>query len=279
MAHFGIHFGLRVGGFASAVVAVAIVLSLGTAARAQLVASDTFNYTPGGTLSGSGGTGWSGAWTGNANTITAGLTYPGLADSASNAVTTSGSGSGSFRTLSAAQTSSDASPIYVAFLVRAVSSNFGPGTGDYAGLSLFQGTGNERFFTGAPYQTSTYGFDDQGGNVVVTGPAITPAATHLLVYRFGASRIDFYADPTPGQPLPATSTGSTNKGVITFDTIRIQAGTGANVNMSFDELRIGSSFASVAPAAVVPEPGTTVPVLAGIAVTAASALLRRRASR
>ncbi|MEX2309295.1 MAG: hypothetical protein WD738_16970 [Pirellulales bacterium] len=178
-------------------------------------------------------------------------------------VATDGGNVASFRNLSSAMTTGGTTPIYISFLVNSTSTPSNPNT-SYAGISLYNSsTGTEQFFMGMPFGRVNYGWDIQPGTGVgainSSGPAVD-GTVNLLVYRLsqgisGTTNVELFANPTPGQPLPAPTASRLNfRTNFVFNQIRIQAGVGSDVHLNFDELRIGDSFDSVAP--VIPEAGT-----------------------
>jgi MYXO-CTERM domain-containing protein len=250
---------------------LAPVLCLG---QASVV--DEFTGSPGNIAGTGGGTGFGGTYTGAGSVVSPGLTYPNLL-TAGNSFQTAGTNNGAFRTL-AAPINTDAGTVYIGFLTAAAQ-----GTApDYAGLSLFSnGTNTEEIFLGKPFQAGNYGFDISGVAGGALNSATAPVGTtpSLLVYRLTftptGDKIDFFANPTPGQALPATPTLTFNipEGELadTLTSIRLQSGEGAGTAtpFRFDELRGGGSFADVAP---VPEPAA----LGLLGVAGLLALRRRR---
>jgi hypothetical protein len=241
----------------------------------QATVYDPFSGSTGGINGTGGGSGFGGNYSGAGNVVSPGLTYPGLS-STGNAFSTAGNNNGAFRNLGA-PINTDAGTIFVSFLTAPT----GTPAPDYAGLSFFSGgQSTEELFLGKPFQASNYGFDVSGvtGGALNSPTAPVTTATSLLVYRLNftpsGETIDFYANPTPGQPLPATPTltFAIPEGALadTLTSIRLQSGEGAGgaTPFLFDELRGGGSFADVTP---VPEPvSLAVLALAGVLV------LRRR---
>ena len=250
--------------------AAAPLVSFGAAA-----VSDSFTGNPGSVVGQGGGAGFGGNWSGAGNVVSPGLTYPGL-QTAGNKFNTAGSNAGAFRDLGA-PISTDGGTIYVGFLAA----NSGGTAPDYAGLSFYSGGQNtEELFLGKPFQVANYGFDVSGVNAQNSPTAPVTTTPSLLVYRLtftpAGDKIDFFANPTPGVPLPATPTLTFNipedSFADTFTSIRLQSGEGAGTGtpFTFDELRGGGSFEDVAPA--VPEPAA----LGLLGVAGLLALRRRR---
>ena len=261
-----------------AIAGPAVITTVTSSAPAVLLGSDSFDYPAGAIAGQNGGTGATGAYTGAGNVTTPGLAYPNF-QSSGNKFTTGvpPNDSGAFRPIPPINT--DAGTFFVGFLASV------PGAiPNYGGISFFtaatpgQTGGSEELFLGKPSGTDTYGFDVSGvaGDTSVgTGfsnvtASPTPA---LLVYRItftpAGDTIDSYINPVPGQPLPATPTGTfaipEDSFPDTVNNLRFQSGTQP---INFDELRIGTTFADVAP---VPEPAT-----AGLLAAGALGLLARR---
>jgi MYXO-CTERM domain-containing protein len=257
---------------------VAVGLSLFVSASiATAQVSDSFTGAPGPIAGQTGGSGFSGAYSGAGNVVSPGLTYGSLAASG-NKFATAGSNNGAFRTL-AAPINTDAGTIYAGFLAAG-----GSGTlPDYAGISFYSGgTSTEELFLGKPFQNANYGFDVSGvAGGVGTGATPVTTATTLLVYKLdftpAGDTVSLYVNPTPGGALPATPDATfaipEDTFANTFTSIRLQSGEGAGgaSPFFFDELRGGGSFASVTP--VVPEPAAL-----GLLSLGALTLLRRRSA-
>jgi MYXO-CTERM domain-containing protein len=260
--------------FACSALAFCLAAAAPLASFGAAAVSDSFTGSPGPVLGQGGGAGFGGSYTGAGNIVAPGLTYPGLQTSG-NKFNTTGSNAGAFRDL-AAPISTDGGTIYVAFLAA----NSGGTAPDQGGLAFFSaGQSEEELFLGKTFQAN-YGFvvlDATGGTSAAAPVSTTPS---LLVYRLtftpAGDKIDFYANPTPGAALPATPTLTSNipedAFFDTFTSIYMQSGEGAgnSTPLSFDELRIGSSFADVAP---VPEPAA----LGLVGLAGLLAMRRRRA--
>ena len=246
----------------------AVFVFSATAAKAAILASDSFDYALGPIVGLNGGTGFSGAYTGVGSVTAPGQTYPGLT-AAGNTFTTNGSDQGAFRTL-AAPLGTDSGTVFVRFL----GSNTGGGVPDYAGFSFFNG-GTEELFLGKPFLSTNYGFDTQmGAPGTFTGPtAPISATTSLLVYRltFGPTTdtIDFFYNPgsTLGTPDATFTTSDNTVFGPTFTGIRLQSGNNAPT-FDYDEIVIATQAADV----LIPEPS----VLGLVGIAAAGLVIRRR---
>jgi hypothetical protein len=258
--------------------AATFTLSGLSSAKAQLIASDEFDYSSSNLDGQGGGVGWGDTWGGgSANfSITSGLTYSSL-QTLGNAVTGGGQ---TYRTLSAPVASSGS--VYVAFLLNQSSAN-------YANVGVFSGS-TELVSIGDTYTgsgpSSTYSFNASsnvpgagGGVYVSSGVSIDTTSTQLLVLEIDNSNplqtsFYMYLNPAIGGAAPLQSTAVASfvatAGGFTFDRVRIEDAGG-----TIDELRIGSDFASVTP---VPEP-TTMGLLLMAGGGAAMAIRRRKLGR
>ena len=246
----------------------AVFVFSATAAKAAILASDSFDYALGPIAGLNGGTGFSGAYTGVGSVTAPGQTYPGLT-AAGNTFTTNGSDQGAFRTL-AAPLGTDSGTVFVRFL----GSNTTLGAPNYAGFSFFTGA-SEELFLGKPFLSTNYGFDTQmGAPGTFTGPTATiSATTSLLVYRltFGPTTdtIDFFYNPgsTLGTPDATFTTADNTVFGPTFTGIRLQSGNNAPT-FDYDEIVIATQAADV----LIPEPS----VLGLVGIAAAGLVIRRR---
>ena len=261
-----------------AMTAASAVATAASTAPAAVLVSESFDYAAGPIAGQNGGTGFTGAYNGAGNVTSPGLTYPNFAASG-NKFTTAvpPDNAGGFRPINPINT--DAGTVFVGFLASV------PGAiPNYGGISFFtagtpgQTGGSEELFLGKPSGTDSYGFDVSGvagDDTVGTGRTTVnaSAAPSLLVYRLNftgaGDTIDVFVNPAPGEPLPATPNGTfaipEDAFPDTFNNIRLQSG---NQPISFDEYRIGTTYADVTP---VPEPAS-----AGLLAAAALGLLARR---
>ncbi len=117
----------------------------------------------------------------------------------------------------------------------------------------------------------------------LTGTA-TDTTTHLLVLDLeftasGSTEANLYVDPTPGTaPTGAPQATEDYTNGFVFNQFRFQSGSAAGYAYNFDELRMGGSYADIAPVAA-PEPGgATVLALGGFALASAAWRRRRKLS-
>jgi len=274
----------------SPLIAAGLVSLCCPSARAQLLFSEGFNYTPGTGLAGSVNPGNSTAWTGgSASELQIGstnLTYSGLQQAPGNELvyTSSGSGSTSYNTYSAVTSGS----IYYSFLISCTTlptaneyiSALNPGTttpgGSSDDLSLYVGASG----TGWKIGVRTTG----GGSGAAYSGTLVSGTTYLVVgeLTLGSAPVaNLYVDPTPGgsQTATPTATQSTTTAINTVDDVgfKVQSVTTTG-NFVIDDLLIASDWADVTPASEVPEPSTL--ALLGLgALGLAWNLRRRQASR
>ena len=238
-------------------------------ASAALIAADSFNAQPGAALQGQGGgTGFSSPWmpgafnasiTNNYTTNAGSLSYPGLATSnGSVSATATNAISGLTRTLST-PLGTVGTTDYFSILLRPDGPVTGGTFNNFFGLYLNASNGNDQFF-GKPGNgpTGFYDLEDRGGtDQYNTGTMAVTGQTALLVLRIdflasGINRETLYVNPTVGAPEPYLGAVKQDEpiGLITGVTLY---STGA---FTADEIRIGTTFADVVPAATVPEPSS-----------------------
>jgi hypothetical protein len=259
-------------------------------AQASLVLSDGFNYTSGGNLSGNGS--WNGGFSTTYVTVGSGnLTYPGLADFSpsgneasvlvNNTAGTSSSPWWTAATFSSAPSSGD---VYASFLLNY--STIAAGA-NYTFMGLLPTAGNTGTFSSAndpvdmAEKTVTGGYElgvrSYGGSAVygTTPPVLTLGTTYLVVldYSFSAKTVSLFIDPTLGgapEGTPTAVSTAGTKAATDLDSIYLrsagnQAAGGGVASPPFlvDDVRIGTTWADVTPAAV-PEP--TAVTLVGLGV-------------
>ncbi len=274
-------------------------------AQSSLIVADGFAGPPGAITNQGGGYGWQAGknWTSssasNPDQVTSGgLTFAvngqTLAVSGGK-LTTVGGDVGAYRrppTDFGAYGGAVNQDLWIGFLAANTNSAM---ASSYAGLSLFN-TG-EQFFIGVPSGTDAYGFQNTSVNgpdgAAQTVPATLAAPdtqTHFLVTHFsftasGTTEVTFYVDPTPGLDA-SVQTPVLDKVYTTsflFNEFRFQSGSDANGAAhayNFDELRLGSTYGDIAPAAA-PEPSPVADMALGMACLGVLALTacKRRAQR
>jgi hypothetical protein len=249
-------------------------ISLPTTAAADLV-YEGFSYTQGSSLSGqNGGAGWGAAWNSSQSALGVnvgpGLNFGGLATeegAASSDPATTGSVAFYTRQLGATY-GADNTTIFISVLLRPDT-----GFGFYGGINL------EGVFIGKSGTAGTYGIEDSTNNVSSSSEAPVAGTTVLLVLRAdflpGNDHFSLYIDPTPGLAEPATADAlKTNFDLLPASFIFLNNAGG----WTTDEIRIGSTFASVTPQAV-PEPSSLILVAWGLGTGFALRSRRRPAAR
>jgi hypothetical protein len=252
----------------------ALFLSAGLS-NAALIAYDGFDYgSPGGDLTGkNGGTGWSGAYTTASNSTvytTTGLTYTGLTTTGGAVNTSDGSGltTTSFRGFNAISSGE----MWISFLAQR---NTGASGSTFAGVSFYNSGGTDNGANGEFGIANSAGDvwrivdPSTGGTSTTTTVSITEATTFLLVAQViwsdvGDETVNLWVNPAIGGTL-GTANATQSMPMSNIDKVRIAGATA--VDYTFDEVRIGTTFASV----TVPEPSTA--LLGGLGLLA---LLRRR---
>jgi PEP-CTERM motif len=245
-------------------------------AHATLLFQEAFNYTAGSALADSGnvnpGSGL--AWNGGNAGLTIGngnLTYSGLTDLGGNelsiANSTAGTSINTFNNVTSGQ-------IYYSFLLDVTTAD---GANDYV-TSLNPGTtapnGGSDALAVYVYSNNTLGIRTAGESTVHT-PTLSLDTTYLVVvdYDFDTTTANLWLDPVAGDSQPAVTESLAGSGTVTaIDDVgfKAQATTG---DFLVDNLRIGTTWTDVTPAAV-PEPSAF--ALAGLGLLGLVARFRRR---
>jgi hypothetical protein len=247
--------------------AAAVVLLAGvTQTKAALLVYDGFESGSGlgqypvnvGLTSTNGGSGWTGFWTSGGTTLNSqagGLTYSGLATTAGQATVRGGNGFNvNTRTFATVSTGD----LWVSWLY----SPGAPAT-DYSGLGITRSVAGESVYVGTNGDGNLrIDTTAVGGTNLSTYGALT-AGTRFIVanINFTNSTIAVYNNPTlPGGPGSAIASfaGLT----LTNATGVVFLGNGNGIT-SFDEIRVGTTYADVA---AIPEPSTYVLLLGGLAL-------------
>ena len=245
-------------------------------AHAQLLAYDGFGNGPLANLHGStGGTGWAGPWLMAGDNVTrvqgAGLEWPGLATTPGAAVTPIAGGTwpNSVYQRLLPPLSPDA-PLYVSFLLR-----WDEVWGMWGGLSF--GTYPWEMTVGSPLGYYSYGLMLSEGLGDVSNKPLLVGETTLVVVKISkntpAAGISYrmYLDPFVGQPEPGFPDAMMSAGLVgglpTF--LSIDNGTG----FTTDEIRVGSTWASVLPADAWDDLGGAKPGVSGLPSLAGLGLL------
>ena len=234
-------------------------LALCSAASAGLTAYDGFDYgaTTGDLTGKNGGSGWSGAYTDTGNSTiytTPGLTYTGLPTTGGGSKTADGGGATTlnFRSFNTIYGDNE-TETWISFLAQR---NGTASTATFAGLSFYNSNG----FSSSTDAEVTFANGGTGGawRIMDNGPpllngstAVVPASntTYLLVARIlwgagagGKDAVSLFVNPTLGT-LPSVADASLDVDITNFDKVRIAAASA--INYTFDEIRIGDSYADV----------------------------------
>lgn len=229
----------------------AALLSL--SCEAAEVARESFDYSPASPLTAQGaGSGWSGAWFQDGESVVTGAAGLGYTDSQGNVLDASGRSadtSGTATTRSLRDLGSGLlNNVWISFLYQLPASN-----GKFEGVSFYRGT-QPVFSVSNPSSTTTpaiyFASNLVAGSGVNTGRGVF-GQTHLIVLKLakgggtgGVDRIEAFIDPVlAGNPTsPVSTINGTN---FDFDRVRIAGQDGSPLLV--DELRVGESFADVTP--------------------------------
>ena len=227
-----------------------------SSSRADLLTYEGFNYYPNTLESGNAGTNWTTTWgqfssnSGRFFDIAGGSLVGGALSTSSNSVFSSGGKTDRYF-LSPGNWGAGGTSAYFSFLIRP---NVTPATNQYYGLDIYSDNNNTGngvdLFVGKPGSSVNWGLEAGAGNDALSAVSAALTQTVFLVVR-----VDFYTgvpdvfklyvNPSPGGSEPAAPDA-----VLTND-IGFQNGVALNVGnggvAGFDELRIGSTFASVTP--------------------------------
>ena len=240
----------------------------------RLLAYDGFAYVPvGSDLAGkAGGLGFNGGWSGDASgyydLASGSLAFPGLATDG-NSVHDGASSSTSITRALASPLGTAGTTAYISFLLRPDGAF---GINSWCGLTLNASTG-VRPFIGKPGggATGNYAIENAGGTGQFASPttAVEGQMALLVVkaeFTAGLDRFTLYMNPTPGAAEPSSGTEKNDTDVGLIDSLSIDS----SILCSFDELRIGETFAIVTPPRIDPpvivtHPGDQVVALGGTA--------------
>ena len=142
------------------------------------------------------------------------------------------------------------SPTYYSILIRPDNA---PTTTNYYGLELYTSLGNGNVFVGKNGAGLNWGLQ-QNSNQVFSSVACSISQTVFLVVRgeytpSNSNTFRLYVNPTPGAPEPGTADAIITANLGTQNGLNLTTGNGGLA--TFDELRIGTSYADVTPAVTV----------------------------
>lgn len=243
----------RMSGFVSLFAVMAMTAS---SSGADLMAYDGFGNGPLGDLAGSsGGTGWAGSWTHDGGDLVTGvsgggLEHAGLQSASGAAVTELGGFDGmtrygrSFGALPAGTTK-----IYVSFLMRDDA-----GLGGWGGL-LF-GTYPFAMWVGSPPGMYSFGLMMSQGLGDISHAPLIPGETNLVVVKISKNTpgtgitYRLYLNPVIGAAEPSFPLAQFTLGPVNDIPTALAIDNGGG--FSTDEIRVGTTWASVVPAATCP---------------------------
>ncbi|MGA1707822.1 MAG: hypothetical protein ACO4CI_03920 [Phycisphaerales bacterium] len=227
----------RPGSGLRSVAATALVagLALAQASQATILVSEAFNDTAGDLSGNSGGTGFSGAWSGGGgatgNQVLATSVFE-PSDPSARSIQIASNASVTARSLSATYATGGATTYYVSFLFNA--SPFQGGTGEYAGITLAGPGAGDGLFMGMTGNSGQLGFDWQN-----RGEGISPATSstnYLVLVEIKAgvgstTTVSIFASTDLSMSgtalLGTTPIGLvTNEPNFTFDSVNIAGGYG-----------------------------------------------------
>jgi uncharacterized repeat protein (TIGR02543 family) len=234
---------------------LSLVALLGSV-HAGVLVSESFNYTTGTVLNGkNGGTGFTSGWvesgvTSDYDLLQTGSPTFGELFTAGNSVASKAPHS-MYTDLSRSLThiaGTAGKVVWVSCLLRK-ESTVTSSQGDYFGLVLYSTNGS--VFLGKPSESNTWVVSTAGTAAVAgedSGSAVTQSTTALLVAKIsfvaGNETIQLFVDPAPGTTEPTVASASkTNVDLDKFVALGVLGGEAA---WSFDEIRLGTTFADVA---------------------------------
>lgn len=243
-------------GFLAAVSVFTMCLQPSSAA---LIVYEDFNYSVGDLNNENGGTGWGGKWvkdtSSNTDVVAGSLDDPNDLLTANNHASVTGSATGDIYTRSLTTAIGvDGTTRYLSFLLSPDSTL---DTSNWFGLALREGGAGDIFF-GILARTTTFGIDDETLNGTDDADSLISATlgtTALLVIKmqFNTSGTDdvfsMYINPNPGSAEP------TADATYTYDFAGQDIGTlvlNSSDSVSYDEIRIGTTYADVTPVAPLP---------------------------
>ncbi len=266
---------------------IGLTVTCAQAKAGDLIAYDGFDYTPESSMIGKGGSlPWPAttSWESVTNFPTPtyahvdgyGLSYTGLATSGYS-LETNTKDNGVRRAIGATYATSGNIFWFSALMRIEENANVA-----YGGISLFDGApgsgGSEKLFFGQRNNSPYWGIERSGGASNSSTIPTTGGVTRLLVVKLDgvAGTASLYVNPASLGGAPPVSPPSAQILIGTefnFNYFRIQSGgttLGGNLMLDADELRFGTTYASVTP---VPEPAAF--VLSLIAMAAIFIVVRR----
>lgn len=219
------------------VAATALVagLALAQMSHATIFVSEAFTYTAGDLSGNSGGTGFSGAWSGGGgatgNQVLATSSFE-PSDPSARSIQIASNAGVTARSLSATYATGGATTYYVSFLFNA--SPFQSGAGQYAGITLTGPGSGDSLFMGMTGNSGQLGFDWQNRGESIS--AATSGTNYLVLCEIKAgvgstTTVSMFASTDLSMSgtalLATTAIGTlTNEPNFTFDSVNIAGGYG-----------------------------------------------------
>ncbi len=245
---------------------VLLALFLPNSLRAALIAYDGADYAPTNSVSGlNGGTGWDGGWSGNNSVVAGSLRINGVATNG-NRFVTDGNNDGSSRVIATngfgdllqnGRFGKAGTTLWLSYLFRAVTTS----SNNQAGILLYDGAVNQVLYIGVPTGGATLGLFATTNSAPPFGASslseivATNQQTLFIVIKmmFGTAngdRMFMYVNP-PLDHEPTNDiyiSAALNNLSFQFDRLLFASGA-TTTTASFDEFRLGETFADVAPLA------------------------------
>ena len=261
-------------GFAT-IAAFVVLLLYCSPANAALIASDDFNYSPTGLAlngqQGGGSFGFSGPWSGDTSyaILPGSLPSPIIPAPSGNMVSSSAAnGNRDMHRPLAAALGTPGTSTYISFTIRPDGVLNGGAFGGFFGTFLDGGAHKAGFSYGA----GLYGLDVIGGPFANTTTQAVVGTPVFVVMRFdwttGPDPMTLYMNPPAGTVEPAIPSAQLLGQDLGAETSIDLTGPGAS---SFDTLRIGTTYASVA----IPEPSSV--TLLGLGLVGLVFMIGRKA--
>jgi len=267
-------------------------------AKADTKFSESFIYSPGGTVNGSnGGTGFTGAWTeggdvGDLDTIATGtLSYPGYGGVGNSAIETFGANtdnnSNLFRDVAtiAGGPGGQNNPLYISYLVKKISDVPAGQTANDSlfGLALYGPGGQDPIFIGDPSESGSFALGTAGFPSLIgetSSKAVNIGETTLLLARidFGAQNdtISLFVNPNLSLALPLVADATKVTDLSNIQGIGILGGFGT---YQYDEIRAATSLDELVSPESIPTPDSPIGAAWVLLPCFASALMRYRARK
>lgn len=243
--------------------AALLLASLSPMASASIIASDDFNYTPGGLNTNNGGTGWANAWT-----AVSGLSVvdPVVDLSGDRALqfSSANNNNAAFRQLGSVFSGSE---VFLGFQLRIIGGSMA--SNDFIGLwldTVTTGDHTSRPNAGIKSDQGGSGVNDIFGRTNGTSGSFVPGSnlsndtTYHVVSRLSKNassnfnRMEIWLDPALGDINSPEAVFNGNSGIASISQVGFRtANLDANDVVLFDQLRIGTAWQDVAS---VPEPAT-----------------------